>query len=205
MFGLLVEKLNKNFFELDYVGIKVSQFFFNCLQKVDLVLGVDMVFIGEVGCIGMDILCVVLKVMLFVGYCILEKSVLFFIGNVKQKVDILEVVCMLQKKGYKFYVIGGLFYFLIENGVENICVYWFSEEGKFQVLDMLYWKEIDMVVNILKNLIVGELDNGYKICCVVIDLNVFLIINVCLVSVFINVFCIMMINDIVIKSWVEYK
>ena len=204
MLGLPVEKPNKNLFELDYVGIKASQFSFNRLQKADPVLGVDMASTGEGGCIGTDTSCAVLKAMLSVGYRIPEKSVLLSTGNAKQKADTLEAARMLQKKGYKLYATGGSSHFLTENGVENTRVYWPSEEGKPQALDMLHRKEIDMVVNIPKNLTAGELDNGYKIRRAAIDLNVPLITNARLASAFINAFCTMTINDIAIKSWSEY-
>ena len=146
----------------------------------------------------------VLKAMLSVGYRIPEKSVLLSTGNAKQKADTLEAARMLQKKGYKLYATGGSSHFLTENGVENTRVYWPSEEGKPQALDMLHRKEIDMVVNIPKNLTAGELDNGYKIRRAAIDLNVPLITNARLASAFINAFCTMTINDIAIKSWSEY-
>ena len=205
MLGLPVEKPNKNLFELDYVGIKASQFSFNRLQKADPVLGVDMASTGEVGCIGDDTSCAVLKAMLSVGYRIPEKSVLLSTGNAKQKADTLEAARMLQKKGYKLYATGGSSKFLTENGVENTRVYWPSEEGQPQALDMLHRKEIDMVVNIPKNLTAGELDNGYKIRRAAIDLNIPLITNARLASAFINAFCTMTIDDIAIKSWSEYK
>ena len=205
MLGLPVEKPNKNLFELDYVGIKASQFSFNRLQKADPVLGVDMASTGEVGCIGSDTSCAVLKAMLSVGYRIPEKSILLSTGNTKQKADTLEAARMLQKKGYKLYATGGSSKFLSENGVENTRVYWPSEEGQPQALDMLHKKEIDMVVNVPKNLTAGELDNGYKIRRAAIDLNIPLITNARLASAFINAFCTMTIDDIAIKSWSEYK
>ena len=205
MLGLPVEKPNKNLFELDYVGIKASQFSFNRLQKADPVLGVDMASTGEVGCIGSDTSCAVLKAMLSVGYRIPEKGVLLSTGNAKQKADTLNAARMLQKKGYKLYATGGSSKFLTENGVENTRVYWPSEEGQPQALDMLHKKEIDMVVNIPKNLTAGELDNGYKIRRAAIDLNIPLITNARLASAFINAFCTMTIDDIAIKSWEEYK
>lgn len=205
MLGLPVEKPNKNLFELDYVGIKASQFSFNRLQKADPVLGVDMASTGEVGCIGTDTSCAVLKAMLSVGYRIPEKGVLLSTGNAKQKADTLEAARMLQKKGYKLYATGGSSKFLTENGVENTRVYWPSEEGQPQALDMLHRKEIDMVVNIPKNLTAGELDNGYKIRRAAIDLNIPLVTNARLASAFIQAFCTMSVDDIAIKSWAEYK
>ena len=206
MLGLPVEKPNKNLFELDYVGIKASQFSFNRLQKADPVLGVDMASTGEVGCIGSDTSCAVLKAMLSVGYRIPKKNILLSTGTPKQKVDMLSAARMLQKKGYKIFATGGSSNFLTENGVENTRVYWPSEpENHPQALDMLHNKEIDMVVNIPKNLTAGELDNGYKIRRAAIDLNVPLITNARLASAFINAFCTMGVDDIAIKSWEEYK
>lgn len=205
MLGLPVEKPEKNLFELDYVGIKASQFSFNRLQKADPVLGVDMASTGEVGCIGSDTSCAVLKAMLSVGYRIPKKKILLSTGTPKQKVDMLEAARMLQKKGYDIFATGGSSKFLTENGVENTRVYWSSEEGHPQALEMLHKKEIDMVVNIPKNLTAGELDNGYKIRRAAIDLNIPLITNARLASAFINAFCTMDIDDIAIKSWEEYK
>ena len=205
MLGLPVEKPEKNLFELDYVGIKASQFSFNSLQKADPVLGVDMASTGEVGCIGSDTSCAVLKAMLSVGYRIPKKKILLSTGTPKQKVDMLEAARMLQKKGYDIFATGGSSKFLTENGVENTRVYWPSEEGHPQALEMLHKKEIDMVVNIPKNLTAGELDNGYKIRRAAIDLNIPLITNARLASAFINAFCTMDIDDIAIKSWEEYK
>ena len=205
MLGLPVEKPEKNLFELDYVGIKASQFSFNRLKKADPVLGVDMASTGEVGCIGSDTSCAVLKAMLSVGYRIPKKKILLSTGTPKQKVDMLEAARMLQKKGYDIFATGGSSKFLTENGVENTRVYWPSEEGHPQALEMLHKKEIDMVVNIPKNLTAGELDNGYKIRRAAIDLNIPLITNARLASAFINAFCTMDIDDIAIKSWEEYK
>ena len=206
MLGLPVEKPNKNLFELDYVGIKASQFSFNRLQKADPVLGVDMASTGEVGCIGSDTSCAVLKAMLSVGYRIPKKNILLSTGTPKQKVEMLSAARLLQQKGYKLFATGGTSKFLMENGVENTQVYWPSETNQQpQALDMLHKKEIDMVVNIPKNLTAGELSNGYKIRRAAIDLNVPLITNARLASAFINAFCTMTLDDLAIKSWAEYK
>ena len=206
MLGIPVQKLDKNLFDLDYVGIKASQFSFNRLQGADPVLGVDMASTGEVGCIGSDTSCAILKAMLSVGYRIPKKNILLSTGTPKQKVDMLSAARMLRKKGYNIFATGGSSKFLTENGVENTRVYWPSEpEGQPQALDMLHQKEIDMVVNIPKNLTAGELDNGYKIRRAAIDLNIPLITNARLASAFINAFCTMSVDDIAIKSWEEYK
>ena len=205
MLGLPVEKPEKNLFELDYVGIKASQFSFNRLQKADPVLGVDMASTGEVGCIGMDTSCAVLKAMLSVGYRIPKKNILLSTGTMKQKADMMDAARMLVNKGYKLFATGGTHKTLAENGIESTHVYWPSEEGHPQALEMLRRKEIDMVVNIPKNLTAGELSNGYKIRRAAIDLNIPLITNARLASAFINAFCTMSVDDIAIKSWAEYK
>ena len=205
MLGIPVEKPDKNLFDLDYVGIKASQFSFNRLQKADPVLGVDMASTGEVGCIGSDTSCAILKSMLSVGYRIPEKNVLLSTGTPKQKVEMLTAARQLQQKGYRIFATGGSSKFLTENGVENTLVYWPSGEGQPQALDMLHRKEIDMVVNIPKNLTAGELDNGYKIRRAAIDLNIPLITNARLASAFIGAFTSMSLDDLAIKSWAEYK
>ena len=193
MLGLPVEKPEKNLFELDYVGIKASQFSFNRLQT------------GEVGCIGSDTSCAVLKAMLSVGYRIPKKNILLSTGTMKQKADMMDAARMLVNKGYKLFATGGTHKTFAENVIESTLVYWPSEEGHPQALEMLHNKEIDMVVNIPKNLTAGELDNGYKIRRAAIDLNVPLITNARLASAFINAFCTMTVDDIAIKSWEEYK
>ena len=205
MLGLPVDKPEKNLFDLDYVGIKASQFSFNRLQKADPVLGVDMASTGEVGCIGEDSSCAVLKSMLSVGYRIPEKNVLMSTGTPRQKVDTLSAARELKQKGYNIFATGGTSKFLTENGVENTRVFWPSEDGQPQALQMLHNKEIDMVVNIPRDLSAGELDNGYKIRRAAIDLNIPLITNARLASAFIHAFCTMTVDDIAIKSWDEYK
>ena len=206
MLGIPVQKPDKNLFDLDYVGIKASQFSFNRLQKADPVLGVDMASTGEVGCIGSDTSCAILKAMLSVGYRIPQKNILLSTGTPKQKVDMLSAARMLQKKGYKLFATGGSSKFLTENGVENTRVYWPSEPDMHpQALEMLHRKEIDMVVNIPKNLTAGELDNGYRIRRAAIDLNIPLITNARLASAFINAFCTMTPDDLAIRAWDEYN
>lgn len=206
MLGLPVEKPNKNEFDLDYVGIKASQFSFNRLQKADPVLGVDMASTGEVGCIGDDVSEAILKSMLAVGQRIPEKNILLSTGMAKQKVAMLDAAKLLASKGYNLYATGGTHRFLKENGVPSTLVYWPSETGKEpQALKMLHEKKIDMVVNIPRDLSAGELDNGYKIRRASIDLNIPLITNARLASAFINAFCTLSVDDIQIKSWQEYK
>ena len=206
MLGLPVEKPEKNLFDLDYVGIKASQFSFNRLQKADPVLGVDMASTGEVGCLGDDTNTALLKSMLSVGHRIPKKNILLSTGGAKQKASMLDAARQLVSNGYKLYATVGTSKYLTENGIENTLVYWPSDSDKKpQALDMLHNHEIDMVVNIPKDLTVSELSNGYKIRRAAIDLNVPLITNGRLASAFINAFCRVKLDDIDIKSWEEYK
>ena len=205
MLGLPVEKPNKNLFDLDYVGIKASQFSFNRLQKADPVLGVDMSSTGEVGCLADDTNAALLKSMLAVGQRIPKKTILLSTGGAKQKVEMLDAARQLVENGYELYATGGTSKFLDENGISNTRVYWPSEAGQTpQALDLLHEHKIDMVVNIPKNLTVHELTNGYKVRRAAIDLNVPLITNSRLASAFINAFCTLKLDDIDIKSWNEY-
>ena len=205
MLGIPVEKPNKNLFDLDYVGIKASQFSFNRLQKADPVLGVDMSSTGEVGCLGDDSNQALLKSMLSVGQRIPERTVLLSTGGAKQKVEMLDAAKELINHGYELYATPGTSRFLTENGVNNTLVHWPSEQGATpQALDLLHDKKIDMVVNIPKDLTARELTNGYKIRRAAIDLNVPLITNSRLASAFIYAFCNYTPAELDIKAWGEY-
>lgn len=205
MLGIPVEKPNKNAFDLDYVGIKASQFSFSRLQGADPVLGVDMSSTGEVGCLGENTSEALLKSMLSVGYKIPKKNILLSTGGTKQKADLLDAAKKLHQKGFSLYATGGTHKFLNENGIPAIRVYWPSESDRQpQALDMLHKKQIDMVVNIPKNLSSAELSNGYKIRRAAIDLNVPLLTNARLASAFIDAFCDMPLDKIEIKPWGEY-
>ena len=205
MLGVPVEKPNKNLFDLDYVGIKASQFSFNRLQKADPVLGVDMSSTGEVGCLGDDTSTALMKSMLSVGLRIPKKTILLSTGGAKQKAEMLDAAKMLKQHGYELYATVGTSKYLTENGIENTLVYMPSDEGQHpQALELLHEKKIDMVVNMPKDLTPRELTNGYKIRRAAIDLNVPLITNSRLASAFISTFCNVGMDDIDIKAWGEY-
>lgn len=204
MLGLPVQKVWKNEFDLDYVGIKASQFSFNRLQKADPVLGVDMASTGEVGCLADDTNEAVLKSMLSVGLRVPSKGILLSTGTAKQKVDMLDAARILEAKGYQLYATGGTHRFLTENGIKSIRVNWPSETGEPQALTFMRERKIDMVVNIPRDLSAGELDNGYKIRRAAVDLNIPLITNARLADAFIQAFCTLTVDDIQIKSWQEY-
>ena len=206
MLGLPVERPHKNLFDLDYVGIKASQFSFNRLQKADPVLGVDMASTGEVGCIGDNTNTALLKSMLSVGHRIPKKTVLLSTGTAKQKAEMLDAARMLIDHGYEIYATGGTSKYLTDNGIDNTLVHWPSDpDQQPQALDLLHGHQIDMVVNIPKNLTSHELTNGYKIRRAAIDLNVPLITNSRLASAFIQAFCTVNLDEIGIKSWNEYR
>ena len=210
MLGLPVEKPSKNLFDLDYVGIKASQFSFNRLQKADPVLGVDMASTGEVGCIGDNTDTALLKSMLSVGHRIPKKTILLSTGGAKQKADMLDAARMLVAHGYELYATKGTSQYLADNGIANTRVLWPSDEAEGQndapsALQLLHAHKIDMVVNIPKDLTTHELTNGYKIRRAAIDLNVPLITNARLAAAFIQAFCNVGLEGIGIKSWSEYK
>ena len=205
MLGLPVEKPSKNLFDLDYVGIKASQFSFNRLQKADPVLGVDMSSTGEVGCLGDNTSTALLKSMLAVGHRIPKKNILLSTGGAKQKAEMLDAARLLVDHGYSLYATGGTSKYLSDNGVANTLVHWPSDaDQQPQALDLLHQHKIDMVVNIPKDLTTHELTNGYKIRRAAIDLNVPLITNSRLASAFIQAFCTVKLDEIGIKSWAEY-
>ena len=205
MLGIPVERPAKNAFDLDYVGIKASQFSFSRLQGADPVLGVDMSSTGEVGCIGTDTNDALLKSMLSVGLRIPSKGVLLSTGAAKQKTDLLEAAHKLNAAGFKLYATGGTHKFLNENGIPAICVHWPSEPDKQpQALELLHNKEVDLVVNIPKNLSSAELTNGYKIRRAAIDLHIPLLTNPRLASAFINDFTSVPLDEVEIKPWQAY-
>ncbi|MFA6819323.1 MAG: carbamoyl-phosphate synthase (glutamine-hydrolyzing) large subunit [Bacteroidaceae bacterium] len=204
MLNIPVTPPSRNLFDLDYVGIKASQFSFNRLQNADPVLGVDMSSTGEVGCLGDDTAHALMKSMLSVGQRIPKKTILISSGSAKQKAELLDACKMLVDHGYELFATSGTSKYLTENGVKNELVYWPSEEGEPQALKMLHERKIELVINIPKNLTPTELTNGYKIRRSSIDLNIPLITNARLASAFIYGFCTLNMDDLAIKSWSEY-
>ena len=206
MIGEPFEIPNKSAFDLDYVGIKASQFSFARLLKADPVLGVDMASTGEVGCLGDDTNEAILKSMLSVGYRVPQKNILLSTGDAKQKAELLDAAKTLAEKGYNLYATGGSWKYLVENNIPATRVYWPTEPSmEPQAMDMLTNKQIDMVVNIPKNLTKEELENGYKVRRAAVDFNIPLITNARLASAFINAFCNVPLDKIQIKSWDEYR
>ena len=211
MLGLKPTAPRKSAFDLDYVGIKSSQFSFSRLQQADPVLGVDMHSTGEVGCIGDDFNEALLNSLMSVGYEIPKKNILISSGNALQKADLLGACRLLHQRGYNLFATEGTCRYLNENDVPAQRVIWPTEvqdpelASKYRpALEMLANKEIDLLINIPKNFSHKELTNGYHVRRAAIDYNIPLITNARLATAFIRAFCAMSIDDIQIKSWDQY-
>jgi len=205
MLGIPVEKPHKSVFELDYVGVKAPQFSFSRLAKADPVLGVDMSSTGEVGCIGEGFYEAILKAMFSVGYRVPKKSILLSTGPARSKVELLNSARALREKGHKLYATRGTQEFLNSAGVEAEVAYWPDEDKSPNTIELIRKREVDLVVNIPKDLTTTELNNDYSIRRNAVDFNVPLLTNARLASAFILAFCRMSIDDLAIKSWDEYK
>jgi carbamoyl-phosphate synthase large subunit len=205
MLGIPVEKPHKSVFELDYVGVKAPQFSFSRLAKADPVLGVDMSSTGEVGCIGEGFYEAILKAMFSVGYRVPKKSILLSTGPARSKVELLNSARALLEKGHKLYATRGTQEFLSNAGVEAEVAYWPDENKSPNTIELIRTREVDLVVNIPKDLSTTELNNDYSIRRNAVDFNVPLLTNARLASAFILAFCRMNIDDLEIKSWDEYK
>ena len=206
MLGQRPEKIDIDPFELEYVGIKCSQFSFARLGKADPVLGVDMASTGEVGCIGDNLNEALLKSMLSVGHRIPQKSILISSGNPIQKADLLRACQLLAEKDYIIYATGGTCKYLNENGVPALRALWPNEleEGAPAALDLIRKHQVELVINIPKNFTHSELSNGYQMRRAAIDFNVPLITNSRLATAYIRAFCTVPQDSISIKSWDEY-
>jgi carbamoyl-phosphate synthase large subunit len=205
MLGVPVEKPSKSVFELDYVGVKAPQFSFSRLAKADPVLGVDMSSTGEVGCIGEGFYEAILKAMFSVGYRVPKKSILLSTGPARSKVELLNSAKALRDRGHKLYATRGTQQFLRNAGVEAHVAYWPDENKSPNTIELISSREVDLVINIPKDLTDKELNNDYSIRRSAVDYNVPLITNARLASAFILAFCRMSEDDLIIKSWDEYK
>ena len=204
MLGEAVEKPSKSAFEMDYVGIKASQFSFSRLQKADPVLGVEMASTGEVGCIGESYYEALLKAMLSVGYRIPQKNILLSSGDSRSKIELLTSARMLVERGYNLFATHGSAKFLADNDVPVTALYWPDEKESPNTLEYLRNRKIDLVINIPKNLSKNELYNDYEIRRAAVDFNIPLITNARLASAFIYAICKLQPADIAINSWDEY-
>ncbi len=205
MLGMEVQRPSKSIFELDYIGVKASQFSFSRLSKADPVLGVDMASTGEVGCIGENYYETLLKAMLSVGYRVPKKNILLSTGDARSKIELLNSARMLSEKGYNLFATAGSAQFLKDNGIMATVLHWPDEDAQPNTLDYLREKKIDLVINIPKNLSKSELANDYTIRRSAIDFNIPLITNARLASAFVYAICTYTMDDLKIKSWDEYR
>jgi carbamoyl-phosphate synthase large subunit len=204
MLGTHWEKPHKSVFDLDYVGVKASQFSFSRLAKADPVLGVDMASTGEVGCIGDSFYEALLKAMYSVGYRMPEKAVLISSGPAKSKADLIEAARLLLKRGYKLYATRGTQQFLNNAGVESEMAHWPDEKNSPNTVELIRSRVVDLVINIPKDLTATELNNDYQIRRSAVDYNIPLITNARLASAFIHAFCMVTEEELEIKAWDEY-
>jgi len=204
MLDLPVSKPNSSIFDLNYIGVKASQFSFSRLHMADPVLGVDMVSTGEVGCIGEDFYEAILKAMLSVGYRIPEKGILISSGPTRSKLELINSAKELAAMGYRLYATKGTHLFFEEHDIPTTMLHWPDVNDEPNVLTYLKQKRIDLVINIPKNLSKKELDNDYTIRRLAVDLNIPLITNARLASAFIMAFHKYKLPDLMIKSWDEY-
>ncbi|HPT20698.1 MAG TPA: carbamoyl-phosphate synthase (glutamine-hydrolyzing) large subunit [Bacteroidales bacterium] len=205
MLKVPVTKPDKSVFELDYVGVKAPQFSFSRLAKADPILGVDMSSTGEVGCIGEGFYEAILKAMFSVGYRTPKKSILISSGPARSKVELINSAKALRDKGYTLYATRGTQQFLKNAGVEAHVAYWPDEKKSPNTIELIKSREVDLVINIPKDLSATELNNDYSIRRSAVDYNVPLITNARLASAFILAFCRLDLDNLVIKSWDEYK
>jgi len=204
MLGEKVEKPNKTLFDIDYIGVKASQFSFSRLSKADPVLGVDMASTGEVGCIGDDYYEAILKSMLAVGYRVPEKNILISSGPMRSKTELLQSAFLLIENGYKLFTTKGTHDFFKKNGIKSTMVNWPDIDQAPNAYQLIKERKIDLVINIPKNLSSEELNNDYTIRRAAVDFNVPLITNARLASAFIYAITKYKMSDLSIKSWDEY-
>jgi len=204
MLGEHPEKPGKSLFDIDHIGVKAPQFSFSRLSMADPVLGVDMVSTGEVGCIGDDYYEAILKALLSVGFHIPEKNILLSSGPLRSKTELLISAKLLMEKGHKLYATKGTHDFYEKNGIQTTRVYWPDENRQPNAYDLIKNKEVDLVINIPKNLTTEELSNDYTIRRAAVDFNVQLITNARLASAFIYAISRYRLEDLPIKSWDEY-
>ena len=207
MLGAPYSQPDKSAFDIDWIGVKASQFSFSRLHQADPVLGVDMSSTGEVGCIGDDFEEALLNAMIAVGYNVPKKNVMVSSGAAKSKVDLLESSAVLAQKGYNIFATSGTAKFLNEHGIKATPVMWPDEDpaAENNVIQMISEHRFDLIINIPKNHTKRELTNGYRIRRAAIDHNIPLITNARLASAFIRAFCKINLNEIPVKSWDEYK
>ncbi|UCH66713.1 MAG: carbamoyl-phosphate synthase (glutamine-hydrolyzing) large subunit [Ignavibacterium sp.] len=202
--GEKVTKIDKSSFDLDYVGVKASQFSFTRLKGSDPVTGVEMSSTGEVACLGDDFNEAFLKSVLSTGQKIPEKAVLLSTGTPKNKAELLEDLLVLRDRGLKFYGTKSTADYYKLSGIDVEVLYRPYDETEPAILTCLAEGKIDVVINIPKTSEKVELDSDYIIRRKAVDLNIPLFTNVQATKRFIKALEQYQTEDLAVKSWDEY-
>jgi carbamoyl-phosphate synthase large subunit len=202
--GKRVPRIDRSAFDLDYVGVKASQFSFTRLKGSDPILGVEMASTGEVACLGDDFNEAFLKSLLSVEFKLPKKTILLSTGPVDSKADFLSSTRILKTLGYMFYATKGTADFMKTNGIDADVLYWPLDVREPNTLTYIAEGKIDLVINIPKNIEKEELDNDYLIRRKAVDFNVPLITNIQLAKRFVEALSRTSLTDLKIKSWNEY-
>lgn len=206
MLGEKVPRIDKSSFDLDYVGVKASQFSFTRLKGSDPVTGVEMSSTGEVACLGDDFNEAFLKSLLAIGQRVPTKGVLLSTGTPKNKAELIEELKILQKMGLKFYGTKGTSEFYKENGgLEVEVLYRPFDNQEPSILSYMGSGEIDLVINIPKTSEKVELDSDYIIRRKAVDLNIALFTNVQIAKRFVKALKNYKPSELKMKSWDEYE
>jgi len=120
-------------------------------------------------------------------------------------VELLNSAKALREKGHILYATRGTQQFLKNAGIEAYVAYWPDENKSPNTIELIKTREVDLVVNIPKNLSPSELNNDYTIRRTAVDYNIPLLTNARLASAFILAFCQMNEKNLAIKSWEDYK
>jgi len=206
MLGEKVPRIDKSSFDLDYVGVKASQFSFTRLKGSDPVTGVEMSSTGEVACLGDDFNEAFLKSVLATGYKVPQKAVLLSTGTPKNKAELIEELLILKKMGLKFFGTKGTADFYKHNGGIDVEVLYRPFDNKEpSILTYLSEGKIDLVINIPKTAEKVELDSDYIIRRKAVDLNIPLLTNVQIAKRFIKALEQYNPTELPVKSWNEYE
>ncbi len=204
MLGEKLPRIDKSSFDVDYVGVKASQFSFTRLKGSDPVLGVEMSSTGEVACLGDDFNEAFLKSLLSTGFKIPKIAVMLSTGTYKEKSEIIEELKALREMGLKFYGTKGTAEFYQSQGIDVEVLWRPFDNVEPSILTYMSEKKIDLVINIPKNSEKEELDSDYIIRRRAVDLNIPLITNIQFAKRFVKALKRYNESDLKIKSWAEY-
>ncbi|GIK22642.1 MAG: carbamoyl-phosphate synthase (glutamine-hydrolyzing) large subunit [Ignavibacteriota bacterium] len=206
MLGEKVPHIDKSSFDLDYVGVKASQFSFTRLKGSDPVTGVEMSSTGEVACLGDDFNEAFLKSLFAIGQKVPAKGVLLSTGTPKNKAELIDELKVLQAMGLEFYGTKGTSDFYKENGGIDIKVLFRPLDNQEPgILSYMANGKIDLVINIPKTTEKVELDSDYIIRRKAVDLNIPLFTNVQIAKRFVKALKNYTLETLPVKSWDEYE